>query len=87
MIKSDSGVEITEHEQKTAILWNSFKKRLGSSDDCEMMFDLSNLITPQNLSSLEDPFSTEDIDNIIKCMPNDKAPRLDGFNGLFIKKF
>jgi hypothetical protein len=31
-------------------------------------------------------FSNEEIDNIIKHMPNDKAPGPDGFNGLFMKK-
>jgi hypothetical protein len=45
------------------------------------------MIIPQDLSNVEIPFSNEEIDNIIKHMPNDKAPGPDGFNGLFMKKF
>jgi hypothetical protein len=52
-----------------------------------MMFDLANLITPVDLSSVEVPFTHEEIDGIIKLMPNDKAPGPDGFNGLFMKRF
>lgn len=32
------------------------------------------------------PFTQEEIDLVIKRMPNDKAPGPDGFNGLFLKK-
>ena len=52
-----------------------------------MHFELSNLITPRsNLHSLVEPWSHTEIDNIVKNMPNDKAPGPDGFNGLFLKK-
>ena len=33
-----------------------------------------------------EPFSHEEIDNIVKKMPGDKAPGPDGFNGSFLKK-
>ena len=52
-----------------------------------MCFDLTRLITPQDLSELEVPFKTTEIDEVIKHMPVDKAPGPDGFNGLFMKKF
>jgi hypothetical protein len=39
-----------------------------------------------DLDSLVLPFSVAEIENVIKIMPFDKAPGLDGFNGLFIKK-
>jgi hypothetical protein len=45
------------------------------------------MISPQDLSNVEIPFSHEEINNIIKRMPNDKAPGPDGFNGLFMRKF
>jgi hypothetical protein len=31
-------------------------------------------------------FSNEEIDNVVRQMPIDKAPGPDGFNGLFFKK-
>ena len=54
-----------------------------------MLFDLSSLISPNpdiDFSNLEIPFTKEEIDNIVKCMPNDKSPGPDGFNGAFLKK-
>jgi hypothetical protein len=79
MIQAEDGRDITNNEQKHAILWNSFKGRLGQNEECQMMFDLSTLITPQDLSSIEDPFSTDEIDSMLKHMPNDKSPGPDGF--------
>jgi len=32
-----------------------------------------------------EPFSHEEIDNIVKKMPGDKAPGPDGFSGSFLK--
>ena len=40
-----------------------------------------------DLSSLVEPFTKEEIDQIVKHMPADKAPDPDGFNGLFLKKY
>ena len=52
-----------------------------------MHLDLQSLITPRNnLQPLVEPFETEEINNIVKKMPIDKAPGPDGFNGLFLKK-
>jgi hypothetical protein len=50
-------------------------------------FNLDSLITPRdNLGALGAPIYREEIDTIVKRLPSDKAPGLDGFNGLFIKK-
>jgi hypothetical protein len=87
MLKSEDGSEVTQQDLKANILWNSFRNRLGKTDNVQMMFDLDHLIIPQDLSELESPFTTEEIDNVIKHMPNDKSPGPDSFNGLFIKKF
>jgi len=60
---------------------------MGISNEITMHFDLHDLITPRdNLQSLVEPFETEEINNIVKKMPIDKAPGPDGFNGLFLKK-
>jgi retron-type reverse transcriptase len=51
-----------------------------------MLFDLSSTIQPtQDLEELSVPFTKEEIDNVIKSMPVDKAPGPDGFNGQFLK--
>jgi hypothetical protein len=51
-----------------------------------MEFDLASLITPiPGLEELTVPFTRQEIDDVIKYMPVDKAPGPDGFNGLFRK--
>ena len=52
-----------------------------------MIFHLDELITPNDLTSLEVPFSHEEIDDVIKHMPSDKSQGPYGYNGLFMKKF
>jgi hypothetical protein len=51
-----------------------------------MRFNLQKLVQSHDLQSIEEPFSREDIDKVIKTMPNDKAPGPNGFNGFFFKK-
>jgi hypothetical protein len=51
-----------------------------------MHFDLLNLVQQHNLQQIEVSFTKEDIDKVVMKMPPDKAPGLDGFNSLFIKK-
>ena len=51
-----------------------------------MLFDLDDLIpSTQILEDLTAPFTIQVIDDIIKKMLSDKAPRPDGFNDCFIK--
>jgi hypothetical protein len=83
----EDGRLITEHHQKAAILWKAFKQRLGTTSNTHMMFELKDLIPHNDLSSLDVPFTNEEIDEVIKHMPNDKVPGPDGFNGKFIKKY
>ena len=60
---------------------------MGISLNPDMRFDLEQLIqVNMDFYSLIQPFSTEEIDRIVKDMPSDKAPGPDGFNGLFLKK-
>ena len=74
---------------KEAIIWNSFKERIGCSDNPDMLFDLDTIISPipnVDFDSLEVPFTMDEIDNIIKEMHLDKSPGPDSFNGAFLKK-
>ena len=51
-----------------------------------MLFNLEELIQPEDLSELEAPFSMDEFDQVIKDIHSDRAPGPDGFNGLFLKK-
>jgi hypothetical protein len=84
-LQSADGTLVTDHEHKVAILWTSFKHGLGQSKEGEMLFDLDSLIQQKDLSELDEPFSSKEVDSLIKELPVDKAPGLDGFNGIFIK--
>ena len=83
-LETEEGLTVTGHEEKAALLWEAFKNRMGTSDSPQMLFDLADLIPSfQQLDALVAPFSNEEIDNIVKEMPSDKAPGPDGFNGCF----
>jgi hypothetical protein len=83
---ADDENTVMDHDQKATILWNSFKERLGKTDNLNMLFDIEHLIQQQDFSHLEIPFSKKEIDEVIAHMPNDKSPGPDGFNGVFMKK-
>jgi hypothetical protein len=86
-LKDDTGNVVTSHVDKDNLIWESFKQRIGNSDFKHMLFDLSSIIQQHNgLDSIEDPFSTEEIDKVVKQLPNNKSPRPNGFSNEFIKK-
>lgn len=39
-----------------------------------------------DLGFLEEPFTNIEIDAVVKSLPNDKSPGLDGFSNEFLKK-
>jgi hypothetical protein len=80
------GSNIIDHEQKAQHLWSSFKRRLGASEYSNMAFDLNSLLVQHDMGHLDEDFSQLEIDMVIKSLPNSHAPRLNGLNGLFIKK-
>jgi hypothetical protein len=43
-----SGRMVTDHEEKSALFYQEFRKRLGTSIDISIQFDLQALITPYN---------------------------------------
>jgi hypothetical protein len=76
----------TDHQEKAGILWNSFRDRLGFSSPIDSSFNFEDYIHPMaDLGTLSDPFTREEIDNLISDLPTDKAPGPDGFTGLFVK--
>lgn len=86
-LKNDNGDIASSHLEKESILWNSFKHRLGQSEYSEMSFDLSTLIQRHdNLESLEERFTVEEIDGVVRSLPNDKSLGPDGFTNEFLKK-
>jgi hypothetical protein len=77
---------VTEHTDKEHIIYQTYKERLGSCSTPQMQFDLASLITPTpGLEELSVPFTKEEIDEVVKHMPPDKAPGPGGFTGLFLK--
>lgn len=75
---SDDSV-VVDHVGKEAILYHTFRERLGQSSATKMQFDLD------GLNTLSIPFTHEEIDEVIKVMSSDRAPGPDGFNGCFLK--
>lgn len=64
-----------------------FKLRLGTSEFSGFNVNPGLFIQRHdNLELLDAPFSQEEIDNIIKTLPNDKSPGPDGFSNEFLKK-
>jgi hypothetical protein len=70
-IQSHDGTVAIDHEHKAALLWSSFKDRLGHSECSHMAFDLSSLLHSVDISELDEPFTTQEIDDIVKNMPID----------------
>jgi hypothetical protein len=87
VLKNNEGIEKTSHEDKALIIWETFKERTGTSEFSEMHFDLSELLhSSVDLENLVTPFSQEEINDIVKNLPNGKSPEPDGFNTDFLKK-
>lgn len=78
---------ISRHEEKAGLLLEAFKDRLGRSEGTVNSFDMQSLLANlADLSFLEEPFSQEEIDDVVKDFPNNKSPGPDGFNAEFLRK-
>jgi hypothetical protein len=68
------------------LLWDAFKERLGTTKYTRMHFSrILFLESRHGLEVLTAPFTHEDIDSIVKQIPNDKSSGPDGFNTKFMK--
>jgi hypothetical protein len=82
----EDGSVVTDHEEKTGLLWDSFRNRLSVSVPIDESFDFAQYFDRfEGLDVLSLPFSHEEIDKVVAHMPSDKSPGLDGFSGLFLK--
>jgi hypothetical protein len=86
-LKNEDGVIVKKHEEKANILWNSYKDKLGTSEFTHMYFNLNELLqTEIDLEDLVNPFTHEDINDIVMGLPSGKLSWHDGFNIDFMKK-
>ena len=75
-----------DHIAKEAILFDTYKDRLGSYNPQPMKFNLSQMLRQEvDFYSLITPFTHAEIDAVVKEIPPDRAPGPDGFNGALIK--
>lgn len=85
-LTSVQGTTWTAHEQKANLIWDSFKAILSLTEAGSMLFNLEELlIRHENLDDLDSNFLKEEIDKVMKDLPNE-SPGPDGFNNEFIKK-
>ena len=86
ILQTEDGMMVEDHPAKEALLFHTYKTRLGTISPSDMKFDLAALI-PQstNLEHLTSPFTHDEIDRVVKDMPSDRAPGPNGFSGAFLK--
>ena len=51
------GQQVFEHDHKAAIIWESFKNRIGTVSTYSQNFDISHLAMEEDLHDLDRPFS------------------------------
>ena len=87
VLEDHSGSLQSDHSIKASILWDSLKDRLGQREYQDMQLDLGSLLQASfELGCLEECFTSKEIDDVIRNLPTDKSPGLDGFNTDFIKR-
>lgn len=76
---------MTDYSGKAALLLEEYKQRMRCSSSPTMYHDLNQLVDSREvLEFLSRPFSTTEMDLVIKQMPADKAPGPHGFNRYFL---
>ena len=78
---------MTDHHQLASMFWSDFKQRMGQAKGIRMSFDLDSLLTRvDGLEALSRPFTDDEVEEVIKHLPSDRAPGRDGFTGLFMNR-
>jgi hypothetical protein len=86
-LEDHDGTSFFNHHQKANMIWEAFKERLGISEFNSIHFNLDSVLqTSSDLNSLVEPFSTMEMDLVVRNLPSDKSPGPDGFNIDFVKK-
>ena len=77
---------VTSQEDKQEAVLNFYDKLLGTAEERNFSINLDEIgVQPTDLSSLEDPFTEEEVWATISDLPLDKASGPDGFTGRFYK--
>lgn len=81
----DEGKVHTGHKNVAAVAVNYFQSLLDAAKDIEDFpdFNFSNILSEEDVSSLIEPFNSEDILATFKSMAKGKSPGLDGFTPEF----
>jgi len=81
------GTVVSKHEDKEEIIWKEFKERLGTNDFTGFSINPSDLLERHDdlLQQLEVDFSQQEIDKVVRNLPNNKSPGPDGFTNEFLK--
>jgi hypothetical protein len=87
MIKGDGTIHY-EHKEKSDILHRHFCRLMGTEHQQTIDFDCTQFFTSQevHMRDIQGDFIREEIDEVIKTWPNNKAPGPDGYTGEFLKK-
>jgi hypothetical protein len=73
---NSDGSIVTNHDQKAALLWTAFKGRLGVLEFTSIAYNLATLLSAHDLEGLDEDFSENEIETVIKCLPNSHAQAL-----------
>jgi hypothetical protein len=78
------GATVVHESEKAQLVFDHFDAILGATVDCMATLDLNILnISTMQLTGLDRCFSEDEVWQIVRALPPDKAPGLDGFTGLF----
>ncbi|XP_057822585.1 uncharacterized protein LOC131034979 [Cryptomeria japonica] len=89
-IQNLDGVVITEEKEIVAEVVQFFKSLLSEEASVfndSFVFAIPRLISNEDDVMLMAPFSIQEVKEVIFSMPSDKAPGIDGFIALFLKKY
>jgi hypothetical protein len=80
------GNVLVSEESKAQAFFSFYDKLLGTSTSCSCNINLDVLDLPRlSLASLGEHFTEEEIWVVIRVMPADKAPGLDGYTMRFLQ--